>query len=238
MANRPSLSIHNLILESEVANDESWMTSYIDVFVLMTSIFVVLFMMSKPDSQLSEKQTESSSLVVPQVTDTLINLSDETLLELVQPKLFQANYAWAQKIKDTIDSNALNSHVSFIENSEFSELEIRSQVLFNSGAAILARSGESLLEKLVPVLMTTDSLIFIEGHTDNQPIQSESFSSNWELAAARATEVLQFFVLEGVPKEKLRAVSYGDTKPLVPNDSEAHRQQNRRVSLLLQSTSR
>tara|TARA_R110002072_G_scaffold47597_2_gene130752 strand:+ start:19698 stop:20396 length:699 start_codon:yes stop_codon:yes gene_type:complete len=232
MTNRPSLSIHNLVLESESTNDESWMTSYIDVFVLMTSIFVVLFMMNKPDSQ----KIENTAIVakVESIDDQpIIKLSDKGLLDLVQP-----HYPWAEKIKNTIDKHDLNSHVSFIENSEYSELEIRSQVLFNSGAAILARSGESLLEKLVPVLMATDSLIFIEGHTDNRPIQSESFASNWELAAARATEVLQFFVLEGVPKEKLRAVSYGETKPLVPNDSDAHRQQNRRVSLLLQSSSR
>lgn len=226
MANRPSLSIHNLILESESANDESWMTSYIDVFVLMTGIFVVLFMMSKPDTE----NKEPSNVINNASEEVLINLSDDKLLDLVQPR-----YSWLKEIKETIKQNALNSHVSIIENNEFSELEIRSQVLFNSGAAVLSRSGEALLEKLVPVLMTTGSIIFIEGHTDNRPIQSESFASNWELAAARATEVLQFFVLEGVPKEKLRAVSYGDTKPLVPNDTEEHRQQNRRVSLLLQS---
>lgn len=226
MTNRPSLSIHNLILESESANDESWMTSYIDVFVLMTGIFVVLFMMNKPDSA----GVDNTNVINNVSDDVLINLSDDTLLDLVQPR-----YSWAEKIKNTLEQNALNSHVSFVENNQFSELEIRSQVLFNSGAAILSRSGESLLEKLVPVLMATDSLIFIEGHTDNLPIQSESFASNWELAAARATEVLQFFVVEGVPKEKLRAVSYGDTKPLMPNDSDEHRQQNRRVSLLLQS---
>lgn len=229
MTNRPSLCIHNLILESESVNDETWMTSYIDVFVLMTSIFVVLFMMNKPENQTIENSVIAENVALK--PEPLIHLSDETLLDLVQPKPL----SWSTKIQDTIDLHALNSHVSFIENTDFSELEIRSQVLFNSGAATLARSGESLLEKLVPVLMATDSLIFIEGHTDDQPIQSESFSSNWELASARATEVLQFFVIEGVAKEKLRAVSYGDTKPLVPNDSDAHRQKNRRVSILLQS---
>jgi flagellar motor protein MotB len=221
------MSVHNLVLESESVNDESWMTSYIDVFVLMTSIFVVLFMMNKPEHQVQKAATALTKTVEP-----IINLSDKALLDLVQP-----NYAWAQKIKSTIVENALNSHVSFIENSEFSELEIRSQVLFNSGAAILSRSGEALLEKLVPVLLATEGLIFIEGHTDNQPIRSEAFASNWELAAARATEVLQFFVIEGVPETKLRAVSFGDTKPLAANDSDSNRQKNRRVSILLQSPS-
>ncbi len=225
MSSRPSMSVHNLVSEFESVNDESWMTSYIDVFVLMTSIFVVLFMMNKPGKTVQETAVT--------VLEPVINLSDEALLDLVQP-----NYVWAQKIKSTIAENELATHISFIENSEFSELEIRSQVLFNSGAASLARSGESLLEKLVPVLLATDGLIFIEGHTDNLPIQSEAYASNWELASARATEVLQFFVLEGVPKDKLRAVSFGDTKPLVANDSDVNRQKNRRVNILLQSPSR
>jgi chemotaxis protein MotB len=228
MASRPSMSVHNLVQESEVSSDESWMTSYIDVFVLMTSIFVVLFMMNKPEHQSEEAVVAK----LTGVTEPLINLTDNSLLNLVQP-----NNTWTQKIKATIHEHELNSHVSFIENNEFSELEIRSQVLFNSGAARLSRSGESLLEKLVPVLSATDGLIFIEGHTDNQPMQSESFASNWELASARATEVLQFFEVEGIPKGKLRAVSYGDTKPLVANDSDENRQKNRRVSILLQSPS-
>jgi len=222
MSSRPSMSVHNLVLESESVSDESWMTSYIDVFVLMTSIFVVLFVMNKPEHQI---QAVASVALEP-----VKNFSDKALLDLVQP-----NYAWAQKIKNTLNDNTLNSHVSFIENNEFSELEIGSQVLFNSGAATLARSGEALLEKLTPVLLATDGLIFIEGHTDNHPMQSEAFASNWELAAARATEVLQFFVIEGVPKTKLRAVSFGDTKPIVENNSDSNRQKNRRVSILLQS---
>lgn len=226
MASRPSMSVHTLVLESESINDENWMTSYIDVFVLMTSIFVVLFMMNKPEHQ--SKEPVAAKLA--EVVEPIITVSDENIFELVQP-----NYAWVEKIKSTIRDNELNSHVSFIENNEFSELEIRSQVLFSSGEATLARSGESLLEKLVPALLATDGLIFIEGHTDNQPIQSESFASNWELASARATEVLQFFEVEGISKGKLRAVSYGDTKPLVANDSGENRQKNRRVSILLQS---
>lgn len=226
MASRPSMSVQNLVLESESVNDESWMTSYIDVFVLMTSIFVVLFMMNKPEHQVKEIIPEKTI----EVFEPVIQLSEQNILDFVEP-----DYLWAQKVKDMISQNSLNSHITFIENTEFTELEIRSQVLFNSGAASLARSGESLLEKLVPVLMATEGLIFIEGHTDNQPIQSESFASNWELASARATEVLQFFEIEGIPKGKLRAVSYGDTKPLFANDSDINRQKNRRVSILLQS---
>lgn len=227
MSNRPSLGVQTLIVESESVNDDSWMTSYIDVFVLMTSIFVVLFMISKQENQVSVITSEK---VNPTVTVTEVSILPEAAL---LPKM-DAYQAWIEKIKNTIRDNGLARHVSFMENVTFSSLEIRSNVLFGSGEARMARSGESLLEKLVPVLEASQGLVFIEGHTDNQAIHSGEFASNWELAAARATEVLQFFVLEGIPKEKLRAVSYGDTKPVVANNTEAQRQQNRRVSILLQ----
>jgi len=241
MSNRPSLGVQTLIVESESVNDDSWMTSYIDVFVLMTSIFVVLFMMSKQQNQtpvITPEKVNPALSLTEEKPSYLTDSSSETEVSILQeaallPKM-DAYQAWIQKIKNTIHDNGLASHVSFIENVTFSSLEIRSNVLFSSGEARMARSGESLLEKLVPVLEASQGLVFIEGHTDNQAIHSGEFASNWELAAARATEVLQFFVLEGIPKEKLRAVSYGDTKPVVANNTEAQRQQNRRVSILLQ----
>ena len=237
MSNRPSLGVQTLIVESESVNDDSWMTSFIDVFMLMTSIFVVLFMISKQENLPLER---SATSVTPSVSlnkhesvhDPAAEVS--VLPDITWPTKMDAYQAWIARIKNTLHENGLTTHVSFIENAEYSSLEIRSNVLFGSGAASLSRSGESLLEKLVPVLKASQGLVFIEGHTDNQAIHSAEFSSNWELAAARATEVLQFFVLEGVQKEKLRAVSYGDTKPVVANNNETQRQQNRRVSLLLQ----
>jgi len=124
--------------------------------------------------------------------------------------------------------------ITLIKDSNFTELAIQSRVLFSSGTSELTRSGEDVLEKLVPVLKDSDGLVFIEGHTDDNPISTSRFSSNWDLASARATEVLQFFVAEGIKKSRFRAVSYGDTKPLVENTSEANRQRNRRVSLMIQ----
>ena len=81
MSSRPSMSVQNLVLESESVNDESWMTSYIDVFVLMTSIFVVLFMMNKPQHQVQELAVKTLTKTV----EPIINLSDKALLDLVQP---------------------------------------------------------------------------------------------------------------------------------------------------------
>lgn len=224
MSSRPSLSLQKHIVEAESVNDDNWTMSYIDVFVLMTSIFVVLFMMSKQSLSLANVDLPEQ-IKPPEVSI----VPEEALIVDLDPYK-----KWLDSIKQTIKVHGLASHVTFTENAEFSSLEIRSNVLFDSGEASLSRSGEAVLEKLVPVLQVSQGLVFIEGHTDNERITSSQYASNWDLAAARATEVLSFFVLEGIPKERLRAVSYGDTSPLVDNSSEENRQQNRRVSLLLQ----
>lgn len=224
MSSRPSLGLQKHIVEAESVNDDNWTMSYIDVFVLMTSIFVVLFMMSK--QRIQQADVELPEQIKPQ--EVALIPVDAHIVE-VDPYT-----KWLDSIKQTIKLHSLSSHVTFKENAEFSSLEIRSNVLFDSGEASLSRSGEAVLEKLIPVLQVSQGLVFIEGHTDNERITSSQYASNWDLAAARATEVLSFFVLEGIPKARLRAVSYGDTSPLVDNSSEENRQLNRRVSLLIQ----
>ena len=73
----------------------------------------------------------------------------------------------------------------------------------------------------------------VEGHTDNIPIETSQFPSNWELGAARASSVVKFLVSQGMDQQRLRAISYADTQPRASNDTASGRQQNRRVAMLL-----
>jgi chemotaxis protein MotB len=140
---------------------------------------------------------------------------------------------WNAHVRQTLKQARLDSLIAYAEADDYTELEISSRVLFQSGETELTRAGEAVLEQLLPALNKSEGLIFIEGHTDDTPIQTERYPSNWELAAARATEVLKFFVAEGMDKSRFRAVSFGETQPLVPNDSEVSRQKNRRVNLVI-----
>ena len=76
-------------------------------------------------------------------------------------------------------------------------------------------------------------LIYIEGHTDNRPIKTAQFPSNWELGAARATSVLHFLASQQIDANRMRAVTYADTKPLADNATEQGRQRNRRVNIVI-----
>jgi len=237
----------------EAEPDDAWMVSYIDVFILVSSIFVFLFVISRDEFRSegeivkAEASSAQSSIVQfsstePSNTQSSISSSKEGGIEFMSSELFDllslegvsSDKASWQKIQTAIIHQDLDHHVELKKVNGFSALDIQSRVLFNSGAAELARSGEALLEKLLPLLQESKGLIFIEGHTDDQPISSKEYPSNWELALARSKEVQAFFVLEGLDESRLRAISHGDTQPVAPNDTEANRRKNRRVSLLIQ----
>ena len=109
-----------------------------------------------------------------------------------------------------------------------------SDVLFRSGSARLSPEGEVAIEEVVQVLKDIPNRDFqIEGHTDNVPIKTARFPSNWELASARAISVLKTMVALEFPAERVSVASFGDTKPLVENDTEEHRKTNRRIELVV-----
>ena len=95
-----------------------------------------------------------------------------------------------------------------------------STAFFGSGSATLSSSGEVILRDVVADLKSEkfkDYLVTVEGHTDDAPIGTSEFPSNWELSTARAAAVVRFFLDRGIPARRLRAAGYADTFPLVPN---------------------
>lgn len=110
--------------------------------------------------------------------------------------------------------------------------------LFDLGSADLKPSARQVLDRVAEVLRAVPNPVLIEGHTDNLPIRTVQYPSNWELSAARAARVLRYLVQKGgIPAERLIAVGYADTRPLVPNSSPANRAQNRRVDIAVLKTS-
>jgi chemotaxis protein MotB len=113
-------------------------------------------------------------------------------------------------------------------------LEVGDSILFASGTAELGPAGLTLLEELVTALADDRVKISVEGHTDDVPINTPRFPSNWELSSIRATTVARELIAYGIPRERLRVTGYADTRPRAPNDSDANRALNRRVSLVLE----
>lgn len=154
-----------------------------------------------------------------------------------EPPQPQMSTQLANQLQDMVDANALGGQVEVLSAGDSVTLRISDKILFASGRANLEMSGQDLVRKLTPILSNAGGMISIEGHTDNIPIATAQYPSNWELSAARASMVLRQLVGLGLPAGKMRAIAYADTKPVNPNASADGRASNRRVELVISSGS-
>jgi chemotaxis protein MotB len=113
-----------------------------------------------------------------------------------------------------------------------------SEVLFDSGKAVLRKQAHESLDKVSEVLLSSAAgmNVGIEGHTDNQPIKYSGWESNWDLSGARAKSVLSYLIKKGVSPERLSFIGYGEYRPVASNDSASGRQKNRRVEIVILPT--
>lgn len=113
-------------------------------------------------------------------------------------------------------------------------VELPEGVLFDSGKARLKPGGRQTLAEVAQILKDIKDRQFqIAGHTDDRPIRTRRYPSNWELSAARAVNVARFLIDNGVAADRLSAAGYADTEPVASNDTPAGRQQNRRIEIVL-----
>lgn len=113
-------------------------------------------------------------------------------------------------------------------------VELATDILFASGSATLSKDGKAAIGEVAGLLASIPGREFqVAGHTDNVPIATAQYPSNWELAGARAITVVRTMVQSGMPPERISAASYADTKPVAPNDSPETKAQNRRIEIVV-----
>jgi chemotaxis protein MotB len=114
------------------------------------------------------------------------------------------------------------------------QLTLNDSLLFRSGSATLTDDGKNLLQRVSRIIKPIGRRIRVEGHSDNVPIATARYPSNWELSTARAVNVVKYFIHQGrIDPQLLSAVGYAEVKPRVSNDSEDQRAKNRRVEIIL-----
>jgi chemotaxis protein MotB len=141
----------------------------------------------------------------------------------------------AREIMDALAPLAREGKVRVLESSRGVMVEINDSVLFAPGQARLSPVSEDALGAVAEVIAQTVFPVTIEGHTDNVPINTPQYPSNWELSAVRATTVLRLFAASGVGAERLTAIGYGEQRPVESNDTPEGRARNRRVTIVIDS---
>ena len=258
-----SLSIEDLSEQPDHIQ-QNWLLTYLDVFVLIIMLVITLMALSdfessdhhsKKKQSLSKKTIQkikiieenpqksipSSSVIAKQdihqpIIEKISNVKDikKTQDEKTATIKASTKNKLQKQLTKMIKDLGLNNAVDMKVTLGYAQLEIQDKILFKSSEAKLLENGKSLLKKLAPLLDQSLGLIFIEGHTDNQPIKTEKFPSNWELGATRATNVLRYLITENIKPTRLRAMSSAATKPLADNSTSEGRERNRRVSIMIQ----
>jgi chemotaxis protein MotB len=139
----------------------------------------------------------------------------------------------AGDIEQALDRLILEDIVSVYRRGDWLEVEIKSDMLFASGSAAPRPEAVAAVARVAEVLAAAPNLIRVEGHTDDRPISTLAFPSNWELSAARAASIARVLIDSGLAPARLTVVGYGEHQPIADNLSEAGRNTNRRVVLVI-----
>jgi chemotaxis protein MotB len=175
------------------------------------------------------KQIETQSADLGALAD---ELERERVARLLAEDEIQRTY---QGLVESLQAEVKSGQIE-IESLK-GRLQVRAvdQVLFDSGSAEIKPAGRTVLAKVANGIKTaSDREINVQGHTDNVPIKSSRFASNWDLSVARAVNVAKFLASKGVPERQLGATGYGEHRPLASNADAAGRQRNRRIEIVLE----
>lgn len=182
--------------------EENWLMSYADMITLLLCFFLILLSVSQPKQSEMEKLTAKFSSAI----------SNE---EVKTP--FTDLLTGMQQV---VESNNLEKDISIEETDRGIMMELSTSSFFKAGGVEFQDWVKPVLEELAQTLKAfdyEDYQVIIQGHTDDNPINTPQFPSNWELSAVRATVMVRYFIDHGQPPAKMRAEGLADTRPKVPN---------------------
>ncbi len=227
-------------------NEERWLITYSDLITLLLIFFIIMYAMSSINEVKFASLSQSLSAALKKSDKIpLDHLGSTSLLDAANAQN-QGTKAQSANIKDNqtldnlyqsvkqyIDQHNLEGNVTIVNEQRGVQITLKDVVLFDTGQASIKPGAEKLLQGLIPFFRQLPNPIVIEGYTDDQPINTQMFPSNWELSAARAIGVVRFIASNGVAPGRLSGVGYGQYHNLKPNDNAVDRQANRRVNIVI-----
>ncbi len=229
--------------DGEHENSERWLLTYADMITLLMAFFIMMYSMSVMNlRKFNEVAFSIRSGFGGMLTGRGLHLLNQPAGKHVNgPKDSGAEREALATVRKNLTTflmlRKLQSKVSVQQDSRGTVISMMTDsLLFPRGSAAPTPRANEVLTEVGRLLRGMDNDIVIEGHTCNLPIATSTYPTNWELSAARACTVLRFLTRTGIPSWQMCAVGYGETRPMAPNDSEAHREKNRRVDVVILDT--
>lgn len=244
---------HESIID-EIADEEgapAWMVTFADLVTLLLVFFILLFSISSVETEKFKSVLSSIQIALNQTTPVasqiVIQQVPAATDSKIDPIIPQPGMDVADKPEKSDKDDLINDIETMIQEQRLGEfvyvytegeriiIRIKGTILFPSGDVELFDDAVPIFDDILSLFKKYgDYNIDIKGYTDNTPIATNRFPSNWELSAVRATTVLRFFIDEGIDPARMSATGYADLFPISGNDTEYGRAQNRRVEFVLE----
>ena len=206
------------------AGTDRWLLSYADLMTLLFAFSLTMYAVA------AEKKVASLAKAVAHPVAQPTSIVPPILEGAAAPESDPLHDRLARDLADAIGARRLE----LIRDSRGLVVSMPDDAAFSTGSAEATVEARKLIATVGETLRSVPNRIRIEGHTDNRPIRTAKYDSNWELSTARASAVVAFLINEaGIDASRLSAAGYGEFHPLNPNDSDAHRARNRRVDLVI-----
>lgn len=219
----------------EQGNEDRWLLTYSDLITLLLGLFVILYAISKVDAG---KYVEiASALNGVFGAPRGILTGNPSLIEQPGSALQTERQRIASDVRNALQLDAQQLPITITENERGVTVHIMEELLFPSGSAVIKSSSLVTLDTLAGVLRRLPNDLRVEGHTDNVPISTAQFPSNWHLSVSRALNVAYYLIQRhGLIQERVSVVGYSEFLPIAPNDTPEDRSKNRRVDIVIVAT--
>lgn len=233
----------------EHENHERWLVSYADFITLLFAFFVVMYSISSINE--GKYKVLSQTLVgvfndqdrslkpIPIGEEKPLSTQPATPLDTNNPEPDTAVgradplTTIADDVRAAFGELIASNQMTVRGNELWIEIELKSGLLFPSGDAIPSDQAFQIIEKVAKVLAPFGNPVHVEGFTDNQPIRTAQYPTNWELSTARAASIVRMLSMDGIDAGRLAAVGYGEFQPVASNDTADGRSRNRRTVLVI-----
>lgn len=225
-------------------NSLRWVLTYADMITLLLAFFLMLYAMSILN--LNKFQQVAGSIrsgfngtrvgQSPTVPGKNGAFSIKPIPGVGKP--VNINWPVENKIRNIVKERGFGKMVKLRNDERGLVISlVTDKAIFTRGQADMSPTTRQVIDAVVKPIKAISNKVIVEGHTCDLPIQSDKYPSNWELSTARAASVIRYLIEEvGIAPERLSAAGYADSKPLVPNNSESNRAQNRRVDIIILRT--
>ncbi|MGG2396209.1 flagellar motor protein MotD [Pseudomonas sp. SH1-B] len=226
----------------EHENHERWLVSYADFITLLFAFFVVMYSISSINEGKYKILSESLTGVFNQPDRSIKPIPvgeerprtsepDDTTHD--DPSSDSNLQSIASSVREVFGELIQSDQLTVRGNEMWIEIELSSSLLFPSGDAIPNNQAFTIIEKVANILAPYQNPVKVEGFTDNLPIQTAQYPTNWELSSARAASIVRMLAMDGVDPSRLAAVGYGEFQPIADNTTAEGRARNRRVVLVI-----